>query len=439
MDFQKLRQKHPIFYYHSFEKKLSGHKLYLSFYFEIEPDIHFHSQIIINNVSQSQIERLGPAFDNLVFNLGLAEIPSYWKAACPATIVIKAGCLTESQTAFWHKLLIKGMGQFYFQNKVDFTKKDFLKILSSPSSLSAVGPTNVGPKAGSSYLVPLGGGKDSIVALEVLKQTKAKLQTVVQKNNPAALNLSQAAGFNQPLTYSRTIDPTLLKLNSQGYLNGHIPITAFNSFLSILLANLFNYTEVVFANERSADEENLKWKGLNINHQYSKSLEFENDFRAYCQRYLTNKVNYFSLLRPLYELQITRLFTQLRQFPKYARIFCSCNAGQKTNSWCGECPKCLSVFLHLSPFLPAPTLFTIFGKNLYQDKKLLPLFQQLLGVSSHKPFECVGTIEENRAAAWLAGFKNFPFTQAQADAILKAWSPKHNLPEKLIKLLKILK
>ena len=122
MDFQN-------FYYRSFESKLVNHDLHLSFHFQIEPNIVFHPQIIIENVNRSQIEALGPAFDNLVFNLGLAEIPSYWKTTCSPVIVIKAGYLTDQQIVFWHKLLIKGMGQFYYTNKVDFTEKDFLHQL----------------------------------------------------------------------------------------------------------------------------------------------------------------------------------------------------------------------------------------------------------------------------------------------------------------------
>lgn len=36
----------------------------------------------------------------------------------------------------------------------------------------------------------------------------------------------------------------------------------------------------------------------------------------------------------------------------------------------------------------------IFGKELYEDASLAPLYRELLGISGIKPFECVGTNEE---------------------------------------------
>ena len=40
----------------------------------------------------------------------------------------------------------------------------------------------------------------------------------------------------------------------------------------------------------------------------------------------------------------------------------------------------------------------IFGKNLLDDKSLIPLFEELIGIRNFKPFECVGTPEEVKEA-----------------------------------------
>ena len=66
--------------------------------------------------------------DNLIFHLGMAEIPTYWKTTCSPEIIIKAGGLEKSQITWWHNLLIKGMGEFFFKNKINFLKPDFVKI-----------------------------------------------------------------------------------------------------------------------------------------------------------------------------------------------------------------------------------------------------------------------------------------------------------------------
>ncbi|MDO8424391.1 MAG: hypothetical protein Q7S70_00445, partial [bacterium] len=87
--------------------------------------------------------------------------------------------------------------------------------------------------------------------------------------------------------------------------------------------------------------------------------------------------------------------------------FSSCNAGMKMNPkgglaakerWCGNCPKCLFVYLSLYPFLKEGELLKIFDRDIFQNKKLLPIMKGLLGQGSVKPFECVGTRKESLTA-----------------------------------------
>ncbi|MCD4665073.1 MAG: hypothetical protein K8R68_07360, partial [Bacteroidales bacterium] len=140
-----------------------------------------------------------------------------------------------------------------------------------------------------------------------------------------------------------------------------------------------------------------------VNHQYSKSFEFEKDFREYVFKFITSDINYFSFLRPLNEMQIAKLFTGL---PKYFPVFKSCNVGSKTDTWCGKCPKCLFTFIILSPFINLAELVNIFGKNMFQDSDLLISFKELTGINQVKPFECVGTIDEVNLSI-VATIKNY--------------------------------
>jgi hypothetical protein len=163
------------------------------------------------------------------------------------------------------------------------------------------------------------------------------------------------------------------------------------AFANVLIAYLHGLGFVALANESSASEATVN----EVNHQYSKSYEFESDFIDYEARYLATGIKYFSFLRPLTELAIAQRFAR---FPQYHPVFRSCNVGSKANAWCGACPKCLFVYIILSPFLAESELVGIFGKNMLDDASLRTVLEKLMGVLPEKPFECVGSRDEVRAA-----------------------------------------
>ncbi|MGR3219162.1 MAG: hypothetical protein ACUZ8H_04995, partial [Candidatus Anammoxibacter sp.] len=344
----RLRQKHPRFYYHSYSVNLTADSLIFSFDFEIEPGIHFSPNVIINNIDHHRIDAIGKdVINNMAFHLGLMEIPSYWKAACSPEIVIKAGTLDNFQLSWWQDLLHKGLGEFFYKNNIDNTAPNFVnyKINGSPCVDVA---SYEGKLDSEKILVPIGGGKDSAVSCELLK--KANRQIVCWRLNPTPAVLSQIKSVNntKPITVTRSIDKTLLELNKNGYLNGHTPFSAYLAFATVMCAILFDHKDIALSNERSSNEGNVVFRGVEINHQYSKSFDFEERFRDYATRYLAKDVNYFSLLRPLYELQIAQIFSG---FDHHFPYFSSCNRKEKEGRWCHECPKCLFVFTILYPFV----------------------------------------------------------------------------------------
>jgi len=268
------------------------------------------------------------------------------------------------------------------------------------------------------------------------------------------LAILRISGLQNPIVVQRTIDPKLLELNRAGYLNGHTPFSAYLAFLTTLCAALFDSKYIAVSNERSSNEGNVEYLGKAINHQYSKSFDFEKKFRAYSKKYLAEDIEYFSFLRPLYEIQIARLFSN---YPKYFAIFLSCNEAHKTDSgtqkpkraWCCKCSKCLFVFATLYPFIEEKQLIKIFGANLFEDKTLIPLMEELVGERNFKPFECVGTTKESLVALYLAlqkhkedppvllkyfrdnilpKHKNLP---KQSESILNSWNDKHSIPPNL--------
>ena len=478
-----LRKKYPRFIYEKYYWKISEKDLKISFNFliksaeafseggKIEPDIYFRPKIIIENVKKTQIVRVGEGtIDNLIFNLGLIELLSYWKATCSPEILIKAGPLNKKQIKWWKDLIINGMGQFFYENKIDFLKLNFLKIIAPNLTRNVLVNLNLNNQV----LVPAGGGKDSVVTLELLKKAGKKIKCFSLNPTEAAKKIMKIAGCAKPIIVRREIDPKLLELNRKGFLNGHTPFSAYLAFLSTLLAAIFDLKFIALSNERSSIVGNLKYLGQMINHQYSKSFDFEKKFREYSQKYLTSSVNYFSFLRPLYEIQIAKLFSK---YPKYFDVFLSCNEAYKTYSGkklpirkcCGRCPKCLFVFTALYPFIEESELLKIFRKNLFEDKKLLPLMLQLIGEKNFKPFECVGTKKESLIAFYLSWKKHreeknqgpsrglggrrvgcsllgyfkknilpkYPHLEKESKKIINSWSNQHNLPKTFEKVLKI--
>ncbi|MFA7295545.1 MAG: hypothetical protein WC042_02820 [Candidatus Paceibacterota bacterium] len=274
--------------------------------------------------------------------------------------------------------------------------------------------------------MPFAGGRDSIVTLENLKKTGKEISLFTVNPIEKIRKTIKASGIKNRITVERVIDRNLLGLNKKGYLNGHTPFTATLSFISLLCAVIFNYKNIAFSNEKSAEEGNLKHLGRTINHQWAKTLEFEKVFSRYAREYLVKEINYFSFLRKYGELEISRTFIK---YPQYFSVFSSCNEGMKINTkgglrakkrWCGNCPKCLFVYMSLYPFLERKQLLKIFGKDVFENKKLLQVMQRLIGERGFKPFECVGTIKENKLAYDLSKKKalqrnkSLPFLLAKA-------------------------
>ncbi len=424
-----LRQKYTKFTYRSYSSELIPHGLEVTFSFEISPGIEFFPRLLIQNVKPKHIDRIGRhGLNNLIFHLGLMEIPSYWKATCSPQIVIQAGSMQETQILFWKDLIQRGMSEFFYTNQIDFTQPDFVKIISSPQNALPISRLSVKNES-KRVLVPIGGGKDSLVTFEILK-SHYDINWFCLNPTESVNQIFKATDIHSPVIVSRIIDAKLIGLNNQGFLNGHTPFSAYLAFISSACALLFDYQWVAVSNERSSDEGNAIYKGRNINHQYSKSSDFEFRFRSYWQQYIANESGYFSFLRPLYELQIAKIFAR---FPKYFQLFKSCNKNKNSGSWCGRCPKCLSIALTLLPWTSVETIKNIFNWiNPLESQVNQKLLNQMTGKSGSKPFECVTTIEEARICMEFIKNGKTPLV----NEFLSRIGPAVNMPVEFFKILK---
>ena len=389
--YRRLREKYSEFCYDAYHYEVCEEGLRVWFDFRMG-DVEFHPTAVVERRRFLDFEEAG--LDWIVFNIGMVELVSYWKCACPPTVKVLCGSLSEEQTAFWKKLYWNGLGEFYYTNGIEETQEAFLKVESGKWKVESGKLSPFTSHLSTHYLVPIGGGKDSVVTLELLRRAGKQIRPLIMNPRGATVECARVAGFpiDEVLVIRRTIDPTLLELNKQGYLNGHTPFSAMLAFYTQLASRLSGIPNVALSNESSANESTVI--GTSVNHQYSKSLEFEDDFRSYCPGF-----NYFSFLRPLSELQIAMLFSR---FTEYHNVFRSCNVGSKQDIWCGHCAKCLFAYIILSPFIEPVRLNQIFGKSMLDDMTLQHEFLQLIGEAETKPFECVGTVSEVRQALALA-------------------------------------
>ena len=388
--YKQLRAKYVWFAYEDFFWEETSNELKVRYHFNLSDHFHFYPKLVFLKKDAINWPVDKGILDNLVFHLGMIELISYWKATCSPKLIIKPFYLDEEQIIWWKNLYFHGLGEFFYLNGIKTTREDFVDIQSS----SARKPTRFDIPINKKVLVPIGGGKDSIVSLELLKGC-FEVAPFILNPRGASLQTTNVAGFSEEdvVIVQRILDKKLLELNDKGFLNGHTPFSAMLAFVSLISATLGGFNHIALSNEASANEATEIESG--VNHQYSKSLEFEENFRMYVNKYISPGLDYFSFLRPLSELQIAKLFSG---FPKYFPIFKSCNVGSKTDSWCGQCPKCLFVNIILAPFISTEQRVAIFGRDLFEDIKLLDYLNELTGISSVKPFECVGTLDEvNRA------------------------------------------
>jgi UDP-N-acetyl-alpha-D-muramoyl-L-alanyl-L-glutamate epimerase len=332
--------------------------------------------------------------ERLLTHLWLVAGLSYYKTAAAPNVVVHDVALHGDDVALHRLLLARGLGEFCFVNELDPNLNPTWTYKSAPLVDPIVGAELVnGP------LVPVGGGKDSCVTIEALRLAARNPTLVTVRRFPIIQDVIDDAGLPD-VRVDRILDPSISALNKAGALNGHVPATAIVSFAALIAAVLGGHDALVMSNERSASEGNVEYRGVSINHQWAKSDEAEQAIAAAIGR-ITPELRWFSLLRPLSELDISRRFAATCQ--RYFASFSSCNRTQRIDParrvtrWCGECPKCQFVYLALATALDRDVVEAMWGSDLFATSPIEG-FRALLGLTDWKPFECVGEHLECRVA-----------------------------------------
>ena len=354
---------------------------------------------------------------------------SYYKTAAPPVISMGGTALTPRERAFLRAFYLDGLGEFGYRNGIDLSglriegpEGDQIPAAGPAPAQppAAAGPAPAQPPAAGTRraLVPFGGGIDSIVTVELVRDHADVALFVVSRPGDYFDAIEQPAAVTglPVIRADREIDPQLLRSRELGFLNGHVPVTGIISAIAVMAAALDGRDAVVMSNEWSASVPTMQAGDRAVNHQYSKSAAFEAAFRGVLAETSARlpqgpgaaaMPDYFSALRPRTELWIAARFARLQ---RYHSTFRSCNRAfhidraRRLDHWCGQCDKCCFIDLILAPFLPAAELGTIFGgREPLADPALAGRFRSLLGdVDLSKPFECVGEVNECRAALLLA-------------------------------------
>jgi hypothetical protein len=341
-------------------------------------------------------------FGRAINHLHIVAGVSYFKAAAPPTVSIETIALTPAEKRFHGLVYDDGLREFAVTNGRPVPVDVHLEAQRAHGARPSR-PTQRRSQDddGRSLLVPIGGGKDSMVLIEALRSLQPRLFAI----NPHSLVVELAAASGLELIeVRRRLSPNLLGLNRSGALNGHVPITAIVSLIAVAGSFLYDYDVIAMAIERSASEETSMVDGVAVNHQYSKSYPFELALQELVTTSIDAGLTYGSGLRPYSELAISRSFATLT---RYHGTFCSCNTAFRTaaaegDRWCGECPKCRFVGLMLAPFLDRAALTTIIGRDMFADPGQIDGFRSLMSTED-KPFECVGERRESAVAIRLLG------------------------------------
>jgi hypothetical protein len=335
------------------------------------------------------------AFEGALGILHLLAGVSYYKAGLSPEIDTGPNGLDERLAAFLTDVYVQGLAEFAYVNGADVAGRVCFPV--SGAEGAAASPLVLPGRA----LVAMGGGKDSIVGLELLREAGVEVQPVCVGGSQLIGDTVRAAGLPL-LRIERTLAPELREMNRAGAWNGHVPVTAINSAILVCAAILYGFRYVVFSNERSADEATLTAAdGTAVNHQYSKTSAFESAFSALVASHISPDIEYFSVLRPFSELGVVQRFSRMKPFHS---VFSSCNrhfhldGPRLSGRWCLDCPKCRFAALGLALFLSPGELRAIQGGDLLDDPAQEEGFRALCELGVDKPFECVGAAGESRAA-----------------------------------------
>ncbi len=99
--YEQLRKEYSFFVYEDFSIDDQDEKLSVTYRFNLADKVFFYPtlEFIKGRLFEKPIAE--NVIRNFVFHIGLVELISYWKAACPPKIIIKPYKLDDDQINWW--------------------------------------------------------------------------------------------------------------------------------------------------------------------------------------------------------------------------------------------------------------------------------------------------------------------------------------------------
>jgi hypothetical protein len=364
-------------------------------------------------------EVLKPTLESLLIMLGI----NYWCLFPTNNIKIKNFSLTKEQAEFWEKLYLNGLGEFFYDMKMDFHN-----LIKFPYEENLVLEKSKNINLPKKSLLLNGAGKDSILSAEILKSLNIPFDFFAFAPTPAHKKIAKLVD-TKTIKVKRKFDFWMEFYRSTFAISNSYPSVSTFTFTAVLISILRGYDTIVFSNEKSADFGNFDYLGLEVNHQWCKSSEAEKMINDYIQKYITPDIKTTSLLRKYSELDIVRRFVKHERYLPYVT---SCNNYfwlppvvqflMPKAYWCRKCPKCVFLFACFGAFLSKEKVLKIFGGNIYTDKTRLRLFRRILGVEGTKPLDCVGEPAEMILAMHYVNMKK-EYEGEDANELFKKYFP----------------
>lgn len=385
LEFKGWEIQYPdIFFYYSTEKK------------------DYHCTVSVSDIDEEDILKI-PAeqMSYILSTIGLSFVTKFYALQDFKTIKSHPP-LTRETIDFFETSLLSCLSEHRYREGLDPKRKiDIIakKIDSYPATKH---------HTASKMLILNGGGKDSAVSSEIAKSLGIDLALLSVNKNQSQENIAKISEIKVHHSINFKYDPEIYKNNKYSF--NAIPHILTYNFLSHLHATIHNYRYIVSGNEFSSNFGNITYRQMSINHQWPKSYEFEKMFSRLAKKHLYEDIEYFSILRPFYDIQLGHFFSQ---HPGYSSSIVSCNVDPK--NWCKKCAKCAFTYITLLAFSDKKSVTNLFGHDLLLDPEIRREILELID-ESIKPWECVGTKEECRSILSLVfekepdiEFKEWPY------------------------------
>ena len=352
------------------------------------------------------------------FAVGMVSLAWLWVGLPCQTVLVRAKQLDASEAAFWSDTLNGCLGEFF---QFHGMPPNCIVVKSQPgiAAMQAGGRAPpLQPRIGRRVLVPMGGGKDSTLVWHLMRRSLpnpniASMTWLYVEDEPGEMQanwrlrtLAALCGGGEVLVATHCWRcPRWEAMRRRRFTSMGHPWAALVCFTSSLVACLRGFDAIVVGNERSAGEGNGMYRGIAVNHQHDKSLDWERRAAAYLARHVSPKLEYFSALSHLWEVQIAARFWA--ECPDLLPVITCCNVQhQGTTRPCAECPKCIFVALLFAAVCDKPTqAWAHFGCDPLASTcdRVAATTAALLGrPGTTKPLDCVGTADEAAVCVALA-------------------------------------